>query len=75
MKNHRRRGAKWLAAAASVIGCGRACDGPLGDQFRDAAGPELESGIRSILNGLVDGGFAVYDPADSSETGATGNTG
>jgi len=31
-------------------------------QFREAAGPALESGVNSILDGLVDGFFAVYEP-------------
>ena len=31
-------------------------------RFRDAAGPALQSGITDIVNGLLDGFFAVIDP-------------
>ena len=31
-------------------------------EFRSAAGASIESGVRSITTGLLDGFFAVFDP-------------
>ncbi|MFQ5412868.1 MAG: hypothetical protein ACE5E6_00275 [Phycisphaerae bacterium] len=35
---------------------------PDGREFRDVAGPNVESGVRSVVTGLLDGLFAVIDP-------------
>ena len=40
------------------------------DEFRATAVPALQTGVQSILTGLVDGLFAVVDPG----TSATGTT-
>lgn len=44
----------WATSAAS--GC------TLPREFRTAANPALQSGLTSILTGLVDGVFAVIEP-------------
>ena len=33
-----------------------------GEEFRSVAGPAVETGITSIVNGLLDGLFAVIEP-------------
>lgn len=51
---------KWLITSCGVLvaatqaGCGR--------EFREAAAPALEAGINQVLDGLVDGVFAVITP-------------
>ena len=54
------RHASIVAAAMSlraVSGCGAA-----GKEFRSIAGPAVQQGVSSIVNGLLDGVFAVVDP-------------
>lgn len=48
------------------------CNSELGQQFRRAAGPQLESGITQVLNGIVDGAFEVYQPDNDSTDTTTG---
>lgn len=67
-----RTSVKRLVAVATIgtvaqLGCL-----PDGAEFRDAAGPEVEAGVRSVLNGLLDGLFAVVDP--DASTGDTSTT-
>ena len=42
---------------------------PIGTEFREAAGPALEEGLNSIMDGLLDGLFAAIEPdgTDSSD--------
>ena len=50
----------WAFGACTVLtqtGCLAATD-----EFRTVAGPALESGITSIVNGLLDGIFAIIEP-------------
>ena len=35
-------------------------------EFRAVAGPAIETGVNSILDGLVDGFFAVFDPDETT---------
>jgi hypothetical protein len=52
-----------------------ACGGCLtGKEFRAAAGPAMESGVDSILDGLVDGLFAVIEP-EANNSGSTSTAG
>lgn len=50
------------------------CNTPTGRQFRDAALPNIESGVQAILSGFVDGVFAAIetepDDADDMMSGA-----
>ena len=57
-----------LVTTAAVALVAVACCGCLtGKDFREAAGPAMESGVNLILDGLVDGIFAVIEPeADSN---------
>jgi hypothetical protein len=41
-----------------------------GTEFRSAAAPAIKTGVNSILDGLVDGLFAVVEP-DAAETSAS----
>jgi hypothetical protein len=41
------------------------------DEFREAAGPALEQGVNSLLDGFVDGVFAVVDPDATTADGTT----
>jgi len=38
-----------------------------GREFREAAGPALQSGVTSILTGLVNGVFAAIEPETDAE--------
>lgn len=44
-----------------------------GKEFRDAALPDIETGIRAVLDGLVNGVFAVVEPEPNEVDGAAGN--
>lgn len=64
-----------LALAASAFAVG--CQEEDARAFRAAAATSLESGIKTIFDGLVEGAFAVFDqgtdqPADTTATAATG---
>ncbi len=36
-----------------------------GEDFRNAAGPAIRSGVTQVVNGLLDGLFAVIEPESS----------
>ena len=55
------------ALALVAVACGGCL---MGKEFREAAGPAMESGVGLILDGLVDGIFAVIEP----ETDSNGST-
>lgn len=44
-----------------------------GREFRDAAGPALQSGVTSILTGLVNGVFAAIEPEPDTDGDAATN--
>ncbi len=48
-----------LLAATTQLGCG--------EKFRTAAAPALEAGVNQVLDGLVDGVFAVITPDSNSD--------
>ena len=60
-----------LALLGLTLGTG--CDSEMAKEFREVATPSLQSGVSSILNGVVDGLFAVVDP-DTSESDSGGTT-
>ncbi len=41
-----------------------------GSEFREAAAPLVEQGVDSIMDGLIDGLFAVIDPDTTESTDA-----
>ena len=51
-----------VVVAAFTTGC------LTGKEFRDVAGPSVHSGISLILDGLVDGVFAVIDPDNMGDS-------
>ncbi len=58
-----------LVALAGLLSCTGCTE--LGDEFRAAAGPRLQSGITDMLTGVVDGAFSVFEPGkggDASDT-------
>jgi len=61
----------WLIAAAMVLGLGSGCE--INAEFRDVAVPSLQSGVSLILDGLVDGMFAVIDPGTTTATTTGGS--
>ncbi len=71
---HSRRGTR--RAACAFVGIAFLLSGcSLGEEFRAAAGPAVETGVNAILDGLVDGLFAVIEPdnADGGDNAAGGN--
>jgi len=69
----RQRQAAALAVCGLVLftNAGAGCVG--GTAFREAAGPAVQQGITLILDGLVEGLFAVVEPDPSSVDGAGGS--
>ena len=62
-------------AACAFVGIAFLLGGcSLGPEFRAAAGPAFETGVNAILDGLVNGVFAVIDPDDTDgDDNAAGN--
>ena len=48
---------------AGAAGCERATT-DLAKEFRAAAAPSLQAGIQSIASGIIDGVFALVEPAN-----------
>ena len=45
------------------------------DEFREVASDDVAAGVKTILNGLVDGVFSVIDPGtDALNSGSIGTT-
>ena len=70
--------AKSVRFAAAVLICGAILAGAMGagcdipaasSEFREAAGSSIEQGIRSIIDGILDGIFAVIDQAGDGTGG------
>ncbi|MGE0479046.1 MAG: hypothetical protein AB7Q17_01120 [Phycisphaerae bacterium] len=47
---------------------GAGCDDDTSREFRDAALDSLQQGVSTILDGIVDGAFAVLEVEDDSAT-------
>ena len=58
--------AVWFVAAVLAVSSGCVLSG---SEFRAIAGPAVENGVTQIVNGLLDGLFAVIAP----ETGGAAN--
>jgi hypothetical protein len=70
-----RRTGHIVAALAATVILISGCDGKLGKEFRSTAASSLESGLTTVVTGLIDGAFAVYDPGtDSSSSDNTTTT-
>lgn len=64
-----------LALAAGALFVGTACDEEAaGRAFRDAASTSFQAGLNSIMDGLVDGMFAVFELGVDQDTTGTGGT-
>jgi hypothetical protein len=46
------------------------CPDDVQREFRDAAGDSLQSGVNAILDGFVEGFFAVLEPEEPAAEGA-----
>jgi len=44
------------------------------DEFREVATDDVAAGVKTILDALVDGVFAVIEPDSSSGSGSVGST-
>lgn len=62
-----RGGIATMVVAVAVMACGCV----KGKEFRTIAGPSIQSGVSLILDGFVQGVFAVVEP--DPVTGGTGN--
>ncbi len=49
------------------------CDGVF-EEFRAAATTDLKAGVNSILDGVVDGVFAVFEPDDSDSSSSSSSS-
>ena len=56
-----------VALVAMVLAGSTGC--LTGTEFRTVAGPAVQTGVTTIVNGLLDGIFAVIEPDVSSDTG------
>jgi len=61
-----------LAILAVIVLASPGCEIRSAQEFRAIAGPELQSGLTSIVTGLIDGAFAVVDPDDSNSNSDSG---
>lgn len=59
--------------AGLVILAGPGCDSQMAKDFREASRGQLESGVNSVVDGLLDGVFALWEP-DSTAGGSTSST-
>lgn len=57
---------KLIVAASGCLYTG-ACETPYGVQFRDAALPNIQTGVHAILDGFVDGVFAAIEPEQDGD--------
>jgi len=57
---------RWaLMLGGGTLVAGTPCDGKMGLEFRNAATSSIQTGVQTILAGVVDGIFAVIEPDDS----------
>jgi hypothetical protein len=70
---------RWLTWAGLTFGSlfgviPSACNAGI-DEFREVATDDVAAGVKTILDGLVDGVFAVIDPgSDAIKSGSIGST-
>ncbi|MCP4250564.1 MAG: hypothetical protein GY778_26270 [bacterium] len=62
-----------MLAALAAFTCSGCTE--LGDEFRTAAGPRLQTGITAALTGMVDGAFAVFTPGKGDDTSSSTGSG
>ena len=56
----------FAAALTTQFGC------EFGREFREAAVPLVESGVKDIVNGMLDGLFAAIEPDDTTDGSSAG---
>jgi hypothetical protein len=61
-----------LALAVATLPMSTGCDEEeAGRAFRDAASSELRSGLKSIMDAVIDGMFAVFELSAEGDGGTT----
>ena len=69
--NHRRERGRILVVLTLIVmfNCGGTigCDGVF-EEFRAASSADLKAGVNTILDGIVSGAFAVFEPDDVEST-------
>jgi hypothetical protein len=70
----RRLGAM-LALIGLPVAFSMGCDDAIAREFRDAAASSLQTGVTSILNGIVEGVFAVATSSGDPNSTADPNAG
>ena len=64
-----------MALCAVVLLAGTGCDEEAALRaFRDSASGSLQTGLQSIMNGVIEGMFAVFDLGSDSSTTTTTTT-
>jgi len=64
-----------LAPGLMLLCLGTACDEEAaGRAFRDAAASSVQTGLKSISDGIIDGLFAVVQLGDDGETSGDSST-
>lgn len=61
-----------IVAFAVALALLAGCNSSAASAFRGASSAQLQSGIQSVLDGLVSGGFAVYNGNSSSSASSAG---
>ncbi|GIK16419.1 MAG: hypothetical protein BroJett003_13830 [Planctomycetota bacterium] len=55
-----------IAGLLTVVGAGSGCS-EFGTEFRAAAGDTIKAGVNTLLDGFVEGVFAVVEPGNPTE--------
>lgn len=69
---HSRTRSEAIWGTAALIGVAAwactGCDSEMAKEFREASGAQLESGVDTVVDGLLDGVFTLWDPDTSSSS-------
>ena len=70
MSNRRTR-VRWyqgLAIGLAALALSGLAGCTVGREFREAAGPSVQTGVTQIVNGLLDGLFAAIEPEPTTDS-------
>ena len=58
---------RWFVVLLVMVAwIGTGCDSEMAKDFRSASRAQLESGVDTVVDGLLDGLFSLWDPDTSS---------
>ena len=58
---------RWSVVLLGMVAlAGSGCDSEMAKDFRSASRAQLESGVDTVVDGLLDGLFSLWDPDTSS---------